>query len=157
MGARRRSLGRGLDALLGSEPGAARAFTGDRLQELPIDLLERGRYQPRVDMRPESLEELAASIRAQGLVQPIIVRPLSASGESAEHAGTLDRLRSICARHEVPIGIHCYDGASALTYLDEGFQMVTAGMDSGMLRDGAMRHLAAARAQRPEDRSAPGY
>ena len=84
MGARRRSLGRGLDALLGSEPGAARAFTADGLQELPIDLLERGRYQPRVDMRPESLEELANSIRAQGLVQPIIVRPLGAAGESAE-------------------------------------------------------------------------
>ena len=48
----------------------------DELAKLPLDLLQRGRYQPRVDMRTESLEELAASIKAQGVVQPIVVRPL---------------------------------------------------------------------------------
>jgi ParB family chromosome partitioning protein len=42
-----------------------------------LDLLQRGKYQPRVDMRPESLQELADSIKSQGLVQPILVRPLS--------------------------------------------------------------------------------
>ena len=42
-----------------------------------MDLLQRGRYQPRLDMRPESLNELADSIRAQGVVQPIVVRPLA--------------------------------------------------------------------------------
>jgi ParB family chromosome partitioning protein len=46
------------------------------LARLPLDLLQRGKYQPRVDMRPESLSELADSIKAQGLVQPILVRPL---------------------------------------------------------------------------------
>jgi len=88
--AKRRSLGRGLDALL-SQAGAAapatRSAGGDEesaLAELPIDLLERGRYQPRVDMREESLEELAESIRAQGIVQPIVVRPLPNPGGRAE-------------------------------------------------------------------------
>ena len=80
---KRRTLGRGLDALLSTAqtgtdtaPGATRP-TEEQLRNLPVDLLERGRYQPRQDMRPESLEELAESIRAQGVVQPIVVRPFS--------------------------------------------------------------------------------
>jgi ParB family chromosome partitioning protein len=59
---------------------AAAPPAGDELARLPVDLLQRGKYQPRIDMRPESLQELADSIRAQGVVQPIVVRPL-------EHAG----------------------------------------------------------------------
>jgi ParB family transcriptional regulator, chromosome partitioning protein len=51
-------------------------LAGDRLANLPVDLLQRGKYQPRTDMRPESLGELADSIKARGLVQPILVRPL---------------------------------------------------------------------------------
>jgi ParB family chromosome partitioning protein len=80
------TLGRGLADLLGqarpsimaSVPALAQANTvpADELVKLPLDLLQRGRYQPRTDMRTESLEELAASIRAQGVVQPIVVRPL---------------------------------------------------------------------------------
>ncbi len=83
---KRKSLGRGLEALLGSssvsrsaepqEPGAAAVPKDGSLRELPVDLLSRGRYQPRVDMREETLAELAESIRAQGIVQPIVVRPL---------------------------------------------------------------------------------
>jgi ParB family chromosome partitioning protein len=46
------------------------------LREIPVDLLQRGRYQPRVDMREETITSLAESIRAQGVVQPIVVRPL---------------------------------------------------------------------------------
>jgi len=91
--AKRKSLGRGLDALLStsrrSEAAAAEgeARHGARdgeLRELPVDLLTRGRYQPRVDMREETLAELAESIRAQGVVQPIVVRPVgrTAAGES---------------------------------------------------------------------------
>ncbi len=83
---KRRSLGRGLEALLSStsaEPAAARAE--DTLRELPIDLLQRGRYQPRIDMREETLAELAESIRAQGIVQPIVARALkSSSGGGGE-------------------------------------------------------------------------
>ena len=73
---KRRSLGRGLEALLGTDPVAHQSAGLDGFRELPIDLLQRGRYQPRADMRQESLRELADSIRAQGLVQPIIARPL---------------------------------------------------------------------------------
>jgi ParB family chromosome partitioning protein len=72
-----------LGALLGqpvrSEPAFIPAPTDD-LARIPLDLLERGRYQPRVDMRAETLQELADSIRAQGVVQPIVVRPLDPPG-----------------------------------------------------------------------------
>jgi ParB family transcriptional regulator, chromosome partitioning protein len=80
------TLGRGLADLLGqarpsiiaSVPPAAQVarVPADELAKLPLDLLQRGRYQPRADMRTESLEELAASIKAQGVIQPIVVRPL---------------------------------------------------------------------------------
>ena len=80
---KRRSLGRGLEALLGADPVAQQPAAQDGFRELPIDLLQRGRYQPRVDMRQESLQELADSIRSQGLVQPIIARPLNAPEGSA--------------------------------------------------------------------------
>jgi ParB family transcriptional regulator, chromosome partitioning protein len=67
---RKGGLGRGLEALLsGGQP-----VEGDQLEQLPVDLVHRGRYQPRQQMAPEALEELASSIRAQGIVQPIVVR-----------------------------------------------------------------------------------
>ncbi len=77
------SLGRGLDALMGTAtarpapgvPGNA-SFPTEEMAKLPLDRLQRGRYQPRIDMRPETLQELADSIKAQGVVQPIVVRPI---------------------------------------------------------------------------------
>ena len=48
------------------------------MRTLPLDIIKRGKYQPRMDMRPETLEDLADSIRAQGVVQPIVVRPIAA-------------------------------------------------------------------------------
>lgn len=86
-------LGRGLDALLG-QMSASRASTGapalpgDELAKLPLDQLQRGRYQPRVDMREEALEDLASSIRAQGVVQPIVVRPIEMPGAAPGAAPT---------------------------------------------------------------------
>ena len=96
---RKRALGRGLDALIGA--GARRRdsldLTGgatlesadapmpdvavddamaERLERLPLGQLMRGKYQPRRDIQPEALEELADSIRAQGVMQPIVVRPV---------------------------------------------------------------------------------
>ncbi|MGO3769370.1 MAG: ParB N-terminal domain-containing protein, partial [Vreelandella alkaliphila] len=97
---RKRALGRGLDALIGA--GARRRdsldLTGgvtldsadtsllpaapteeaaaERLERLPLGQLTRGKYQPRRDIQPEALEELADSIRAQGVMQPIVVRPV---------------------------------------------------------------------------------
>jgi ParB family chromosome partitioning protein len=78
----KKRLGRGLDALLTkptvavSRPDSA-TETEDGLKNLPVEHLQRGQYQPRVDMRQDSLEELAESIKAQGVVQPIVARPIS--------------------------------------------------------------------------------
>jgi ParB family chromosome partitioning protein len=74
---KKRGLGRGLDALLSAGLNDSDRSRSDDLKDLPVDLLQRGRYQPRVDMREESLADLAESIRAQGVVQPIVVRPIS--------------------------------------------------------------------------------
>ena len=67
-------LGRGLDALLSAYETPAQK---DELRQIPIDQLQRGKYQPRTHMNPEALEELSASIKAQGVVQPIVARRLS--------------------------------------------------------------------------------
>ncbi len=92
---RKPALGRGLDALIGAgarrresldlpdlgvdadeAAPAAAPESGDRLERLPLGQLTRGKYQPRRDIQPEALEELADSIRAQGVMQPIVVRPV---------------------------------------------------------------------------------
>jgi ParB family chromosome partitioning protein len=89
MAAKKRGLGRGLDALLGGssqprqdaanvEQGAEPINMDGVLRHLPVDLIQRGKYQPRRDMHPEALEELSLSIKAQGVMQPIVVRPISA-------------------------------------------------------------------------------
>ena len=98
MSQKKAALGRSLNALLyqntartplPAEPGLPmpEAPPAEELARLPLDLLQRGRYQPRLDMRPESLQELADSIRAQGVVQPIVVRPIGGSmpGESRHY------------------------------------------------------------------------
>nr|WP_295710899.1 ParB/RepB/Spo0J family partition protein [uncultured Halomonas sp.] len=96
---RKPALGRGLDALIGAgarrrdslelagsgssmdlpseaKNSAAEDTVEDRLERLPLGQLTRGKYQPRRDIQPEALEELADSIRAQGVMQPIVVRPI---------------------------------------------------------------------------------
>jgi ParB family chromosome partitioning protein len=72
--AKRKSLGRGLEALLSSSRPPATSEPQSDLKDLPVDLLSRGQYQPRVDMHEDTLRELAESIKAQGIVQPIVVR-----------------------------------------------------------------------------------
>lgn len=88
---KKRGLGRGLDALLGVSKAAhavaeiaadstlavSPGTEDGALKLLPVDLIQRGKYQPRQDMAPESLRELADSIVAQGVMQPIVVRPIS--------------------------------------------------------------------------------
>lgn len=80
MAVKKRGLGRGLDALLGqATPSVVPESSQDQqLRDLPVDLIQRGKYQPRRDMDPQALEELAQSIRAQGVMQPIVVRPIDA-------------------------------------------------------------------------------
>ena len=68
-----RGLGRGLDALLAGDESAKK----EQQRSLPVTALQPGRYQPRTQMDKVSLDELAASIRAQGLMQPILVRPVA--------------------------------------------------------------------------------
>lgn len=86
MSAKKRGLGRGLDALLGASAashgeapaGSDASPAGDgSLTQLPVDLIQRGKYQPRKDIDQEALQELADSIKAQGVMQPIVVRPIS--------------------------------------------------------------------------------
>ena len=92
--ARKKALGKGLGVLLQStrvaeeieelqKPSSVELEVArDRmLRELPVEFIERGRYQPRRDMSPEALEELASSIRKQGVMQPIVVRPVGDSSE----------------------------------------------------------------------------
>jgi ParB family transcriptional regulator, chromosome partitioning protein len=73
---KRRSLGRGLDALLSTSGQADTHTSKNNLRELPVDLLTRGQFQPRIDMHEDTLKELAESIRVQGVVQPIVVRSI---------------------------------------------------------------------------------
>ena len=81
--AKRKSLGRGLDALLSTSGASDGRHEKSDLKELPVDLLARGEFQPRVDMHEDTLGELAESIRSQGVVQPIVVRPIGhANGET---------------------------------------------------------------------------
>ena len=97
MATKKRGLGRGLDALLGSgntrsaqetartnQPLSAQSAEGDQgafennaLKHLPVEYIQPGKYQPRLDIKAESLEDLAASIKVQGVMQPIVVRPIT--------------------------------------------------------------------------------
>jgi len=100
---KKRGLGRGLDALLGgSMAKAAEEPQAADLREVPVDLLQPGKYQPRTDMHAESLEELANSIKAQGVVQPIVIRPIG--GERYEIIAGERRWRAaqIAGLHEIP-------------------------------------------------------
>jgi ParB family transcriptional regulator, chromosome partitioning protein len=87
MAVKKRSLGRGLDALLSSSSRAQVPGTTDtgQFRELDLELLKRGRYQPRLDIRQESLADLADSIRAQGVVQPIVIRPIRDTGDGIRY------------------------------------------------------------------------
>ena len=106
----RGGLGRGLEALLGASARPAgteeaAAPAGDNLRHLPVDVMQRGKYQPRTDMHPESLEELASSIRAQGIVQPIVVRPV-ADGQYEIIAGERRwRAAQLAGLQDVPVVI----------------------------------------------------
>ena len=88
MNLKKRGLGKGLDALLSTSQAANNkieqpqnvqpsAVNGEMLTHLEIDLLQSGKYQPRKDMSSEALEELSASIKSQGIIQPIVVRSIA--------------------------------------------------------------------------------
>jgi ParB family chromosome partitioning protein len=109
MTAKKRGLGRGLEALLTNSNKQrehesqlpSSDIASSELQQLPIEWLQPGRYQPRKDMAPEALEDLAASIKAQGIIQPIVVRAVGEqryeiiAGERRWRAAQLARLGEV--------------------------------------------------------------
>ncbi len=110
MSVKKRGLGRGLDALLATNQTISSNTTettqdkpvGDEhLQHIPIEFISPGKYQPRKDMSAEALEDLASSIRAQGIIQPIVVRPISferyeiIAGERRWRASQLAKLDTV--------------------------------------------------------------
>ncbi len=109
--AKKRGLGRGLDALLGSgsfedSPVEVAAVTDtDSLQTLPVDKIQRGMYQPRRDMDQEALEELASSIRAQGVIQPIVVRPVDMGRYEIIAGERRWRASQLAGLSEIPVTI----------------------------------------------------
>ena len=107
-----KGLGRGLDALLDKD-GEAGSIS-ERQATLRIDQLQRGRYQPRTKMDDNSLEELAASIRAQGLMQPILVRPLRDDRYEIIAGERRWRAAKIAGLSEVPALVRNVPDSSAL-------------------------------------------
>jgi ParB family chromosome partitioning protein len=136
MAAKKTGLGRGLDALLGpvntqpaqtpQTPGAAagKPAVAAGLRNIALDLLQPGKYQPRRDMHRETLEELAASIRTQGVLQPITVRPVSSGGGAARYeiiAGERRwRASQIAGLDEIPVIVRDVDdeGAAAIALIE---------------------------------------
>ena len=122
MTVKRKGLGRGLDALLGGRaaisdarpalpPGSEAA---GKVSTLAVDLLQRGRHQPRSDMRPETLQDLADSIRAQGVVQPIVVRPVGAGHFEIIAGERRWRAAQMAGLHEVPVVVRDVSDQSAM-------------------------------------------
>jgi len=123
MSDKKRGLGRGLEALLGEsrkrpEPDVPPAR--EHLLQIPVDLLSRGKYQPRVDMREDSLADLADSIKAQGIIQPIVVRPVGAPehGQPQRYeivAGERRwRAAQLAGLHEIPAVLRQIDDEHAV-------------------------------------------
>jgi ParB family transcriptional regulator, chromosome partitioning protein len=125
MSVKKRGLGRGLDALLGgmregqvgleeANEETADGLTEARVTSLPVDLIQRGRFQPRREFDPDSLRELADSIAAQGVIQPIVVRPL---GDSRYEIVAGERRWRACQQaglSEIPVVVRDVDEQSAI-------------------------------------------
>jgi len=140
MAAKKRGLGRGLEALLGpaaqanlQEPAAAAddnaapapalkavpsvepaPAEAGALRALPVDIIERGKYQPRVDMHQESLQDLADSISEQGVVQPIVVRGIGEGRYEIIAGERRWRAAQLAGLHEIPAVIRDVDDRSAI-------------------------------------------
>ena len=126
-----RGLGRGLDALLAgnAESDRAAASASDTLTALPLTQLQPGKYQPRTHMDAASLNELAASIKAQGIIQPILVRKVSSAGGAGGGGSTTGtsgdkyeilagerrfRAAQIAGLNEVPVALRDVPDEAAL-------------------------------------------
>jgi ParB family chromosome partitioning protein len=114
---RTKGLGRGLDALLGQDSPASaphQESSGEALSELPLNALVAGRYQPRTRMDESALQELAASIRNHGLMQPIVVRPVAAGRWEIIAGERRFRAARIAGLKTVPVVVRKVDDKDAL-------------------------------------------
>jgi ParB family chromosome partitioning protein len=124
--AKKRGLGRGLDALLGGAPTATDSESGHEatpgqgaggsgpLTSLPVDVIRRGRYQPRRNFDEDKLRELADSISAQGMVQPIVVRPVGEREYEIIAGERRWRAAQMAGLSEVPVAVHEVDDQAAM-------------------------------------------
>ena len=130
---RKRGLGRGLDALLGSMPdipvrqGTAPVAAGEAgdgsLRSVPVERIRRGRHQPRRIVDESALEELAHSVRARGIVQPIVVRSAGNDGFEIVAGERRWRAAQMAGLHEVPVVVReCSDSEAAAVALIENIQ-----------------------------------
>jgi ParB family transcriptional regulator, chromosome partitioning protein len=108
----KRGLGRGLDALLG-DVGAAKE-TANTSHTLPIEHLQRGKFQPRKDMNPEKLQELADSIKAQGIIQPIVVRKLDQNKYEIVAGERRWRAAQLAGLQQVPVVVKDIDDRATM-------------------------------------------
>lgn len=114
---KKRGLGKGLDALLGQHAASDLAMLDNEheLRRLPVDLLQRSPYQPRTNFKQEALQELADSIKTQGVVQPIVVRPLSKSEKFEIIAGERRwRAAQMAGLSEIPAVVRKMDDQTAM-------------------------------------------
>ena len=119
---KKKRLGRTLDSLLSKPVSETPAVTGhetDSLRNIPLDLLQRGQYQPRDDMRQDTLENLAASIKAQGVVQPIVARPLKGKSGAVQRYEIIAgerrwRAAQMAGLHEIPTVIRDVEDDAAI-------------------------------------------
>ena len=112
-----KGLGRGLDALLGGDAPAAPAAPAGMPSTLPVTQVQAGKYQPRTRMDDGSLSELAASIKSQGIMQPVLVRPIDASPSGARYeiiAGERRfRAAQLAGLDEIPVLVREVDDQNA--------------------------------------------
>lgn len=116
-------LGRGLDMLLSSSAKDNESNKESELKKLPVELIRKGEYQPRLNIDPDALQELAESIKAQGLVQPVVVRRIG-GGEYELIAGERRwRASQIAGMHTIPAIVRDIpDQAAAAMSLIENIQ-----------------------------------
>ena len=117
LAAKKRGLGKGLDALLGDRRSSELGAIGgnEELRFLPVDMIQRGQYQPRTEFEEEALQDLANSIKAQGVVQPILVRPIAAGDKYEIIAGERRwRAAQLAGLDEIPVVIRQIDDQSAM-------------------------------------------
>ncbi|MGR9046494.1 MAG: ParB/RepB/Spo0J family partition protein [Gammaproteobacteria bacterium] len=111
MALKKRGLNRGLDALLGEV--APKEKTND-LQKMPIEWMRRGRYQPRKDIDPEKIKELADSIKVQGIIQPIVLRKVEDEQYEIIAGERRWRAAQLAGLQEVPVIVRDIDDRAAI-------------------------------------------